>query len=238
MPQPCWTLTARCLPRLVGPEGQPATRRFAIYRNNVAVSLTEALQAAFPVVQKLVGEAFFTAMAGEFLRGHPPQGRIMMLYGDAFPGFLASFPPVAHLAYLPDVARLEQAMRESYHAADASPIAPETLSSIDEGVLLGSRLTLAPAVRLIRSLWPIHAIWRANTQGGPPVQPAAEDVLLLRPDFDPTPHLLPTGGAEFIAALLAGAPLAGALSAAGPDLDLPAVLTLLLNGGAITGVTR
>lgn len=222
---------------VIRPNGQPAPKRFAVYRNNVAVGLTEALQTAFPVVRKLVGEAFFAAMAGAFLRDHPPQSRIMMLYGDAFADFLTVFPPVAHLAYLPDVARLEQALRESYHAADAPAIAPGVLAAMPEATLLLARLTLAPALRLIRSPWPIHAIWRANAQGGPAPQTGAEDVVILRPDFDPSPHLLPAGCGPFIAALLAQATVAEALSAAGPQLDLSAVLTLLLNGRAITGLS-
>ena len=221
---------------VVRPDGQPAPKRFAVYRNNVAVSLTEALQTAFPVVRKLVGEAFFAAMAGAFLRDHPPQSRIMMLYGDALADFLTVFPPVAHLAYLPDVARLEQALRESYHAADAPAIAPDVLAAMPEATLHLARLTLAPALRLIRSPWPIHAIWRANAQGGPAPRPGAEDVVILRPDFDPSPHLLPTGGGTFVAALLAGATLTEALSSS-PDLDLPAILTLLLDGGAIVGLS-
>ncbi len=222
---------------LVRPDGQPATKRFAVYRNNVAVGLTDALQTAFPVIRKLVGEAFFNAMAGDFLRRHPPQGRIMMLYGDAFAGFLATFPPVASLGYLPDIARLEQGLRQSYHAADADPIAAGMLATMPEATLLLSRLRFAPAVRLIRSPWPIHAIWLANSDGGPPPQPHGEDVLILRPEFDPCPHRLPAGGAAFIAALLAHATLAEALSAADPDLDLPAILTLLLDNHAITGVS-
>ena len=222
---------------LRAPNGQSAGKRFAVYRNNVVVGLTEALEAAFPVVRKLVGEAFFAAMAGEFLRRHPPQSRIMMLYGAEFPGFLSRFPPVATLPYLPDVARLEQALRESYHAADADPVAPEVLAAIPEAAFLTSRLALAPALRLIRSPWPIHAIWHANTQGGA-VQAGAEDVLLLRPKFDASPIVLPKAAADFIAALLAGEVVATALSAGGPDLDLPAVLTLLLDGRAIVGVSR
>ena len=222
---------------VVRPDGQPAPKRFAVYRNNVAVSLTEALQTAFPVVRKLVGEAFFAAMAGAFLRDHPPQSRIMMLYGDALADFLTVFPPVAHLAYLPDVARLEQALRESYHAADAPAIAPDVLAAMPEATLLLARLTLAPALRLIRSPWPIHAIWRANSAGGPAPQPGAEDLLVLRPDLDPAPHLLPPGGGALVAALLAGATLAEALAAAGPALDLSAVLTQLLDGRAMTGIS-
>ena len=222
---------------LVRPDGHPPTKRFAVYRNNVAVGLTDTLQTDFPVVRKLVGEAFFDAMAGEFLRRHPPQSRIMMLYGDAFADFLARFPPVANLGYLPDVARPEQALRESYHAADADPIATGMLATMPEATLLLSRLRFAPALRLIRSPWPIRAIWRANTDGGPPPQPLGEDVLILRSGFDPCPHRLPAGGAAFIAALLARATLAEALSAGDPALDLPAILTLLLDNHAITAVS-
>ena len=223
-------------PGMIRPDGQPATRRFAVYRNNVAMGLADALAVGFPVVRKLVGEVFFTAMAGEFLRRHPPQSRILMLYGDTFAGFLTDFPPVAHLAYLPDVARLEQALRESYHAADATAIAAETLAALPEATLLASRLSLAPSLRLIRSLWPIHAICRFNTDGGPSPVAQSEDVLILRPDFDPIPQLMPSGSA-FVAALLAGATVERALGS-DPDLDLPAVLALLLNGGAIVGVHR
>ncbi len=221
---------------LVRPDGQPAQKRFAVYRNNVAIGLTEALETGFPVTRKLVGAAFFAAMAGVFLRGHPPQGRIMMLYGADFPNFLTSFVPAASLPYLPDVARLEQGLRESYHAADALPLPPQNLAALPEARLLTARLTLAPALRLIRSDWPIHGIWRAQCQDGPAPRPGGEDVLILRPEFDPAPHLLPPGGGAFMSGLLTGANLAGALAAAPPEFDLAHLLALLLNGKAITGI--
>lgn len=210
--------------------------RFAIYRNNVAVGLTEALRAGFPVVEKLVGPRFFAAMAGVFLRQHPPQGRIMMLYGSALPRFLEQFPPVAAYPYLADVARLEQALRESYHAADSTALRGEDLAALPEPALLGARLTLAPSLRLIRSPWPIQTIWQANVDGGPQAAGGAQDVIVLRHDYEARPHLLPAGGAVLLDHLLIGATLGTALSAAGPDLDLTAVLTLLLTRSAIIGV--
>lgn len=223
-------------PGLTGPDGRPAGRRFDVYRNNVAVSLTEALRQAFPVIRKLVGEEFFTAMAREHARLHPPRSPLLMLYGEDMPAFLAGFPPVAHLGYLPDIARLELALRQSYHAADARPLPAERLQELSPGAFLSARLMLAPAVRLIRSDWPIHAIWQANTLGSaPPRQRAAEDVLILRPDFDPIPHLLPAGAAGFIAALGRGETVAAALEAA-PAFDLTATLSLLLSGGALAGL--
>lgn len=221
---------------LVGPDGLPSSRRFAVYRNNVTLSLIRVLEAAFPCIQKLVGEEFFRAMAGEFARRHPPTTRIMMLYGTDFPDFLASFPPVAHLGYLPDVARLEQAIREAYHAVDTTPMTPDQLGNLPPETLALAPLRLSPALRLIASDWPILSIWRANMAGGPAPGMAAEAVLVTRPLMDPEPVLLPTGGAEVLRALQAGQGLATAALAGGADFDLPGFLGILITGGALVGL--
>jgi len=224
---------------LVDGLGRPAGRRFAVYRNNVAGSLTEALEQGFPVIAKLLGEEFFKAMAGVFLRAQPPRSRIMMTYGTDMPAFLASFPPLTHLPYLADVARLEQALREAYHAADVAPIAPEVLGAVQPDRLLAAKVRLAPALRLIVSPYPVLSIWRANTdEAAPKPQMQAEAALILRPDYDPAPHLLPPGGAEFVAALQEGATVAAAFDQAGEIFDIGAMLGLLIGGGAITGLAE
>ncbi|WP_225027045.1 HvfC/BufC N-terminal domain-containing protein [Xinfangfangia pollutisoli] len=218
---------------LVAPDGAPAGRRFDVYRNTVAGGLTRVLEAGFPALRRLVGADFFAAMAGVFLRAHPPRSRILMLYGADFPGFLQHFPPVAHLPYLPDVARLEQALRDSYHAADHRPA---DLGAIPPEALLGCRLRLAPSARLLRSAWPVRSIRAAALQGGPSPAWRAEDVLVLRAGFDPEPHLLPPGGGAMLAALIGGATLGAAMDAGGEGCDAAAVLGLLLAQGAVAGV--
>lgn len=227
---------------LVDEAGRPAGKRFDVYRNNVAVSLTEAMEVAFPVILKLVGEEFFHAMASVFLRQHPPTSPMLMHYGTALPPFLRSFKPVRHLAYLPDIARLELALRRSYHAADAAALAPAELQAMSPDQLMAARLGLAPSVELVRSNWPIHAIWRANmhTDAPEPVM-QAEDVLITRPEFDPEPQLLPNAGADFIEALQQGDSFAAALgkaSAKQANFDLTSTLGALISGGAIIGITK
>ena len=115
---------------LVGPDGHASTRRFGVYRNNVAASLIAALQDAYPVVTALVGEAFFRAMALEHARRHPPRTPAMFEYGADFPGFLDTFPPVASLPWLADVARLERAWVEAYHAAEALPVPAQAVQAL------------------------------------------------------------------------------------------------------------
>ena len=220
---------------LVGPQGRPAGRRFTVYRNNVTVSLTDALRQAFPVIRALVGADFFSAMAIEHLRAHPPASPLMMFYGADMPAFLTGFAPVQHLRYLPDVARLELALRYSYHAADAPPLPLEALQ-IAPDVLMAATVQFAPAVRLLRSDWPILSIWIANSRdGAPPKASVAEDVLILRRDFDPEPVLLPQGAAGFLQSLLHGRSFGEALAGAA-TFDLTATLGILLTGGAIVGI--
>jgi hypothetical protein len=225
-------------PGIVDPMGRPAPKRFSVYRNNVASSLTRALEAAFPTVRKLVGDDFFAAMAGVFLRAHPPRSRIMMLYGDALPGFLETFPPVAHLGYLPDVARLDQAMRESYHAADSKPLPEAEFQRLVDADIVGLRLNLAPSARLVRSRWPVHGIWAANAEDGPPPASMPEAALVLRPAFDPRPHRLSPADGCFVQGLLDNRTLGESLDQAEAPVDLSGVLSLLISGRAITGVSE
>jgi hypothetical protein len=223
---------------IVGPDGLAAPKRFSVYRNNVALSLTRALEAAFPTVRMLVGDAFFAALAGEFLRAHPPSSRMLMLYGAEMPGFLEQFQPVAHLGYLPDVARLDQAMRESYHAADSRPLVEAEFQRLIGADIARLRLRLAPSLRLVRSDWPVVSIWLANHEGGASPRPLAEDAVVLRPEFDPRPWRLPAGGGAFVAGLIEGRALGDCVDMAGSDLDLSAVLGVMIAGKAITGIVE
>lgn len=222
---------------LIDPKGRPAPRRFDVYRNNVTVGLVRALEAGFPAVKSLVGADFFMTMALEHARSNPPQSRIMMLYGDQFDHFIRGFTPAASLGYLPDIATLEQAIRRSYHSADAPPVAPEILGSLTEAQFLSARLRFAPAFYLQSSPWPIHAIWHAALNGGPTPTMVAQDILILRPSFDPEIHLLSQGAADFLRALQVGQTVETALvTAQTADFDLTAILSVLIAGGAITGV--
>lgn len=227
---------------LCNPEGTPATKRFSVYRNNVAASLTEALEVTFPTVQKLVGEAFFKAMAGVFLRQHPPDSPLLMQYGTKMPDFLARFEPVIHLGYLPDVARIELALTQSYHGADVTAIEIEILQNIAPDALLLAKIQLAPSVHLIRSQWPAASLYHVNNNPDAPdpaMQP--EDALITRAEFDPIVTTLPSGAGAFIQALMQAKTMGQAVKIATIDsagFDLGQILGLLLSTGAITGITE
>lgn len=222
---------------IVNPDGAAASKRFDVYRNNVAVSLSNALEAAFPVIRKLVGDEFFRAMAGVYLRKHPPKTPLMMFYGDAMPQFLGRFEPTKKFGYLPAIARIELAMRHAYHAADVTPADANALTAVAPDALMSIKLKIAPATQTVTSDFPIHAIYLANTQAGAPkpvMQPEA--VVITRTGFDPQIHLINAAAAACIEALKKGQSLGQATATADTTLDLGSVLGLLLAQGAVTEI--
>ncbi len=188
-------------------------KRFAVYRNNVIVGLVDALATRFPAVQRIVGEEFFRAMAGVFVRAHPPRSPLMMDYGEELPDFIDGFAPAAEVPYLADVARLEAARTRAFHAADTVPLPPVAFSSLPAADLEGLRLRFCPSVAIVRSPHPIVTIWAMNADDAEPVPIEdwrGEDALVSRDGFEVAVRRLPPGGAVFLSCLLAGETLADA----------------------------
>ena len=211
-----------------------AAARFRVYRNNLYHGLGQQLAEAYPVVRRLVGEAFFQATAREFLAGRPPRSRSLALFGEAFPDFLQTFPPAQSLPYLADVARLERARLEALHAADAAPLTPAELGRMG---LAGAEAGFAahPAARVVASDHPIVDLWRANrpeAEPGPLTLAAVpQGALVTRPGFEVEVRALSRPQAEFARRLLSGDDLAAAFDAArrsDPDFDATAAFAELL----------
>ena len=139
-----------------------ATRRLEIYRHNVISNLTGALRDIYPVILAVVGDAFFMHAADQFVRLHPSRSGDLNQFGSEWAGFLGAYPHAADLPYLPDVARLEWAWHEAFHAGDTPPFDLARLAAIaaeEHGAL---RFKLHPTVRLIQSHFPILRIWQVN----------------------------------------------------------------------------
>jgi hypothetical protein len=228
---------------LVGPDGEDSPRRFAVYRNNVSVALTEALVANFPATRRIVGEEFFRAMALAHARSSPPTTPVLLGYGAAFADFIAGFEPAAELPYLADVARW--AWISAHHAPDVAPLPPERLADAPGDQAGRLCFDLHPSVRIVCSRFPVLTIWRMNLEDGTPapieLEAGGEDALVLRPDADVEVRALPAGAAAFISALAAGRNLAAAADAgrrAAAAFDLAGNLTALLDVGAFANFSR
>ncbi|EJC64111.1 hypothetical protein Rleg5DRAFT_0821 [Rhizobium leguminosarum bv. viciae WSM1455] len=211
--------------------------RFAVYRNNVYVGLTTALSHRFPVTKRLVGSDFFAGMARAYAADHKPASPLIMHYGDDFPDFIAAFPPAACLGYLADVARIEVAWTEAYHAADRAPLDVAQLSAVPPEHIANMALVPHPSARLVLSDYPAGSIWSAHR--GETVAPVtdwrAEAALVVRPAMHVEIRVLPSADAVFAARLLEGATLGEAAQTAfdaAPDFDFGSALIGLIGLGA------
>jgi hypothetical protein len=226
---------------LIDPEGRPAGKRFNVYRNNVVVSLMDAMETAFPVVQKLIGTENFRKLAGLYVRQLPPENPMLMFYGGALPAFLEEFEPLASVPYLGDVARLELARRDAYHAADAQAVAGDALGAVAPDALMGTTFVLAPSLQIIESPYPIYGIWHFNmTEGASAPTPAAETVMITRPQLDLEMHVISAGQVTFLKALQSGETLGSAFEAANETedgFDLSAAIVLMLQSDLIIKLT-
>lgn len=201
---------------LLAPTGRgPRDPRFAVHRNNVVGGLVGALAETYPAVERLVGRDFFRAMAAEFVRAHPPRNPVLLWWGGAFGDWLAAFPPVSRLPYLPDLARLEWARCEACHAADAPPADPTRLTALPPEAAASARLIPHPSLRIVASRFAVVGLWADVTgprRGG--VDPARpETALVARPDWAVETRALPPETAAFLTCVQEGLTL-GALAEA------------------------
>jgi hypothetical protein len=225
--------------------GSDPSIRFAVYRNNVIVSLVDALADSFPVVQMLVGETFFRAMAREFAYQYPPRSPVLTHYGADFPEFIGNFQPASSLPYLADVARLEYAYIQAYHAAEAPVLSASQFSPAltQPENLPRLRMRLLPSAVVLCSPYAMVSLWAAHQMAEvaslpDPNQPEA--VLIVRPELEVKVSLIDAGTHTFIHALQNDTPLgeaAGLAMETQADFDLTQALTLLIRERVINSLT-
>jgi hypothetical protein len=227
---------------VVGPRGKAAIKRYNVYRNNVTVSLINALAATYPAVQRITGVEFFRAMACFHIRATPPTSPLLFEYGRDFPAFIEGYEHARDMPWLADTARIERAWLDAYHAADAPTLSADVLAAVPSDRLGDVVFAAHPAARIVRSAHPAVAIFAMNRVEGPitPLRSsAAEDALITRPDMEVAVRLLPPGGAAFLKSLMDGVTLGAAAAAAfaeTPSFDLPANIAGMIEAGVFTTI--
>jgi hypothetical protein len=223
-------------PHLAGDAGQ-GLRRLAIYREAILANRRGALRSAYPVVARLVGDGFFDEAARRHGDAFPPESADLNRYGASFAAFLGEYPHAASMPWLGDVARLEWAWHESLMAADAPALDFAALARVPEAQQPGLALHLHPSVRLVRSAWPVLAIWEANQperDGSPDREAGADDVLVWREEQTVRVALLRPPEAAVVEALASGRSL-DEVAGLGEERGFPAMLRRLARHGMLCG---
>ena len=232
----------RGAPAGVGPNGKTAGKRYNVYRNNVTVSLIDSLAAIYPAVQRITGVDFFRAMARFHVRATPPTSPLLFEYGREFPAFIEAYEYAQGMPWLADVARIERAWLDAYHAADAVPLSAEILAAFPPNQLTEAVFGAHPATQMIRSQYSAVTIFAANRgmdavghiDAGRP-----EDALITRPEADVVVRHLSQGDAAFLRHLISGRSLGEAVASAlqiSSDFDIAASIAGMIEAGAFTTI--
>lgn len=218
--------------------------RFNVYRNNVFVSLMDALADIFPVTQTLVGEDFFRAMARIYIQQHPPKTPIISDYGDVFAHFVRHFKPAQNLPFLGDLAELECKLLALTNAQEYKTLEHEQISTAFNNVSDPAQLLLClpPSTQIFASSFAIGSIYLAHK--GRKNRPLAdikietnEYLLLSKSHLYGELHIISEADATFIKRLMQAKTLGEAI----PDddnFDLGTSLAKLIDWQLLTQVSN
>jgi hypothetical protein len=221
-----------------------AVKRYAVYRNNVTASLLKSLGDIFPATLTAMGESAFEFAALAYLRASPPTSKRLWEFGQGFESIVGRIRELAHLPWLPDLARLERDWLDAYHSADAAPLQPQTLGAVPPEQLGAVVMTRHPAARLRSSRFPLVSILgalRAGTEvGNDLLATPAQHALVTRPQLAVDIHGLDAAQAAFMEALFAERTLEQAAETAAQHdgFDLPAAIGALIASGAFADSIR
>jgi hypothetical protein len=224
----------------------PAKRLMQVYRNNFRSSLTEALAAIYPVLEKLVGADYFTFLADRYLRAYPSRSGNLHQLGEQLAAFLSHFQTAVSLPYLADVARLEWAFHDVFHSAKTNSSALQQLASCSPEQILQARFKLGTSCRLVISDYPIFKIWQTNHPDYSActrvdLNSGGESVLVVRPQWQVELWRLSIQHASFLHALDQGENLTEAVEkvlAITSDFNLQNVLASFLAAGHLIFVSE
>ncbi len=205
---------------------------FAVYRNTVARGAVEALRAAYPTVDMLVGDEMFTQVALDYRREKPPTSPVLSDYGKGFAAFLERQPWTCELPYLADVARLDRLWLEAFLARNAASLPPSLTSE--------TRIALHPATRFAWLTSPAMTIWQAHrdpmelTELNPDW--IEEGALFTRAGLNVRAELIDAPFHQFLIACAAPALVADVIASVAancPHADVPDLLRRGVVSGAV-----
>lgn len=194
-----------------------AEARLGVYRYAYRARLHEALADDYPAVQHLLGAERFARLCDHVITTHPSRGPNLNHYGVVLRDVLADTraPRLHHRPFATALARLEWALVEVLHSAEAPPLDAARLAAFTPAEWAAARFTPSPSLQLLVLDHPANQWFQAWREGraGPAPGPGwsataiyRRELTMWRMDLSPVAHGL-------LAALVAGAPLGDALAA-------------------------
>jgi hypothetical protein len=182
--------------------------RMAVYAEAYLARMAEALAEVYETVRHLTGKEAFIELTESYLDAHPSHSYNLNSVGDALPEHLGRTRFAEALPFLPDLARLEWAIAQAFHASEGAPFDPSELAGFSEDAWERARVAFQPSVAVVSSAWPILDLWNARktptTEIDIGLEGRPQDVLVSRHGLEVVCELLQPEQADLIRRLQKG----------------------------------
>ena len=195
------------------------------HANTISHARIVALEETFPLTRQHLGDAAFNALTRDFAETDAARASDANSIGLFFPDTLGD-------TATRELAQIEWAWLESYHAAEATPFTLRDLAALDQAALLALPVAPHPSARMVDVSMPIAAALQELAGQ----QPAA--LLIVRPDAEV--RLVPLDAVQlavFVASAQKSATLGNLLTTAieqtGEQAPLEPILHLIGAGALV-----
>lgn len=185
------------------------SERIDIYANAYFYRLLECLKEEYPATLAVIGSDYFTSLIREFIALWPPTEPSIFYAGCYLADFLRNHS-LARYPFLAELARLERATLESFHAPDVSILTDEAMRAIPAEQWPTIELRSHPGVQILRGEWRVCEVLSAVERGEKWIEPVQEanTVIVWRRGISVHYRILEDAETDAVALLKKGASFA------------------------------
>jgi putative DNA-binding protein len=162
-----------------GDERLSAIERVNIYADAYFYRLLDCLYEEFPATFAVVRSDNFAALVRDYLLTYPPTEPSIFHAGRYLPSFLRNHPLAKRWPFISELARLERAILDVFHAADTSTLSDEAMRTLPSQQWPAIKLETHPAVEILRNEWRVTDVLCAVESGREWRQPAHQKTTVL-----------------------------------------------------------
>lgn len=187
--------------------GDPGAERMDVYAGGYTARVHESLGEVYETVLKVLGDHEFYHLAEAYAKQYPSHDYNLTHAGRDLPKMLVTYPAAASkYPFLPELARFEWMVSETFHAFDKEPFDRGQLAKIAPEDWENLKITFQPSIQLFQSDWPIMSLWEKRRQGSieKSITQSPQKILVGRRGAEVRCEILRDDQYELIRGLLAG----------------------------------
>jgi hypothetical protein len=162
-----------------GGRGPRANQKINIYANAYFYRLLECLREEFPATLAVIGADDFAELARDYLVWGPPTEPSLFYAGRYLADCLCHHSLTRRWPFIAELARLERATLETFHAPDAPTLTDDAMRGIPPEQWPTIELRAHPAVEIFHGEWRVSEVLRAVESGEKWGEPPHETTTVI-----------------------------------------------------------